>query len=82
MNKDTLAPPIKQKARFKIKDAKCHLRPRIKETNKEPSKQNIQGKELYISNVSAQSVVSLLIFILFYFFLWKEVSFPAQMTVK
>uniref|UniRef100_A0A3P8U3K0 Signal peptide, CUB and EGF-like domain-containing protein 1 n=1 Tax=Amphiprion percula TaxID=161767 RepID=A0A3P8U3K0_AMPPE len=25
---DTLAPPIKQKARFKIKDAKCHLRPR------------------------------------------------------
>uniref|UniRef100_A0A665WXL8 Signal peptide, CUB and EGF-like domain-containing protein 1 n=1 Tax=Echeneis naucrates TaxID=173247 RepID=A0A665WXL8_ECHNA len=25
---DTLMPPIKQKARFKIKDAKCHLRPR------------------------------------------------------
>uniref|UniRef100_A0A8C4H607 Signal peptide, CUB and EGF-like domain-containing protein 1 n=1 Tax=Dicentrarchus labrax TaxID=13489 RepID=A0A8C4H607_DICLA len=25
---NTLAPPIKQKARFKIKDAKCHLRPR------------------------------------------------------
>uniref|UniRef100_A0A671VVD0 Signal peptide, CUB and EGF-like domain-containing protein 2 n=1 Tax=Sparus aurata TaxID=8175 RepID=A0A671VVD0_SPAAU len=25
---DMLAPPIKQKARFKIKDAKCHLRPR------------------------------------------------------
>ncbi|XP_061570846.1 signal peptide, CUB and EGF-like domain-containing protein 1 isoform X1 [Cololabis saira] len=40
---DTLAPPIKQKARFKIKDAKCHLRPRNKETNKETSKQNLQG---------------------------------------
>uniref|UniRef100_A0A3Q4AH10 Signal peptide, CUB and EGF-like domain-containing protein 1 n=1 Tax=Mola mola TaxID=94237 RepID=A0A3Q4AH10_MOLML len=28
MMTNTMAPPIKQKARFKIKDAKCHLRPR------------------------------------------------------
>lgn len=45
MNKDTLAPPIKQKARFKIKDAKCHLRPRNKEKHRE-SKQSLQGKAL------------------------------------
>ncbi|KAF1372639.1 hypothetical protein PFLUV_G00268000 [Perca fluviatilis] len=40
---DTLAPPIKQKARFKIKDAKCHLRPRNKEKHRDSSKQNLQG---------------------------------------
>ncbi|XP_006806585.2 signal peptide, CUB and EGF-like domain-containing protein 1 [Neolamprologus brichardi] len=40
---DTLAPPIKQKARFKIKDAKCHLKPRNKEKHRDVSKQNIQG---------------------------------------
>uniref|UniRef100_H2TE92 Signal peptide, CUB and EGF-like domain-containing protein 1 n=1 Tax=Takifugu rubripes TaxID=31033 RepID=H2TE92_TAKRU len=34
---DTLAPPIKQKAKFKIKDAKCHLRPRNKDRNKDSS---------------------------------------------
>uniref|UniRef100_A0A8C6P3F5 Signal peptide, CUB and EGF-like domain-containing protein 1 n=1 Tax=Nothobranchius furzeri TaxID=105023 RepID=A0A8C6P3F5_NOTFU len=28
VNTDPLAPPIKQKAKFKIKDAKCHLSPR------------------------------------------------------
>uniref|UniRef100_A0A3Q3BLT6 Signal peptide, CUB and EGF-like domain-containing protein 1 n=1 Tax=Haplochromis burtoni TaxID=8153 RepID=A0A3Q3BLT6_HAPBU len=32
---DTLAPPIKQKARFKIKDAKCHLKPRNKEKHRD-----------------------------------------------
>uniref|UniRef100_A0A672UJ82 Signal peptide, CUB domain and EGF like domain containing 1 n=1 Tax=Strigops habroptila TaxID=2489341 RepID=A0A672UJ82_STRHB len=35
----SLAPPIKQKARFKIKDAKCHLRPRSKEKTKDSGKQ-------------------------------------------
>ncbi|XP_060885703.1 signal peptide, CUB and EGF-like domain-containing protein 1 isoform X1 [Labrus mixtus] len=40
---DTLAPPIKQKARFKIKDAKCHLRPRNKEKHRDTSRQNMQG---------------------------------------
>ncbi|KAA8579913.1 hypothetical protein FQN60_005448 [Etheostoma spectabile] len=38
----TLAPPIKQKARFKIKDAKCHLKPRNKEKHRDSSKQNLQ----------------------------------------
>uniref|UniRef100_A0A8C0II13 Signal peptide, CUB domain and EGF like domain containing 1 n=1 Tax=Bubo bubo TaxID=30461 RepID=A0A8C0II13_BUBBB len=36
---DSLTPPIKQKARFKIKDAKCHLRPRSKEKTKDSGKQ-------------------------------------------
>lgn len=45
-SEDTLAPPIKQKARFKIKDAKCHLRPRNKEKHRDSSKQNLQGKRL------------------------------------
>ncbi|KAF0029532.1 hypothetical protein F2P81_018637 [Scophthalmus maximus] len=40
---DTLVPPIKQKARFKIKDAKCHLRPRNKEKHRDVSKQSLQG---------------------------------------
>ncbi|XP_059181518.1 signal peptide, CUB and EGF-like domain-containing protein 1 isoform X2 [Centropristis striata] len=40
---DTMAPPIKQKARFKIKDAKCHLRPRNKEKHRDSSRQNLQG---------------------------------------
>uniref|UniRef100_A0A8D3DIQ9 Signal peptide, CUB and EGF-like domain-containing protein 2 n=1 Tax=Scophthalmus maximus TaxID=52904 RepID=A0A8D3DIQ9_SCOMX len=40
--KDTLVPPIKQKARFKIKDAKCHLRPRNKEKHRDVSKQRGQ----------------------------------------
>uniref|UniRef100_A0A673JYW9 Signal peptide, CUB and EGF-like domain-containing protein 1 n=1 Tax=Sinocyclocheilus rhinocerous TaxID=307959 RepID=A0A673JYW9_9TELE len=35
----TLAQPVKQKARFKIKDAKCHLRPRNKEKHREMGKQ-------------------------------------------
>uniref|UniRef100_A0A8C6P410 Signal peptide, CUB and EGF-like domain-containing protein 1 n=1 Tax=Nothobranchius furzeri TaxID=105023 RepID=A0A8C6P410_NOTFU len=43
VNTDPLAPPIKQKAKFKIKDAKCHLSPRNKEKHKDLSKQNIQG---------------------------------------
>ncbi|XP_043394026.1 signal peptide, CUB and EGF-like domain-containing protein 1 isoform X8 [Chelonia mydas] len=38
---DSLAPPIKQKARFKIKDAKCHLRPRSKEKIKDIGKPTI-----------------------------------------
>ncbi|KAK6482756.1 signal peptide protein [Huso huso] len=40
---DTLVPPIKQKARFKIKDAKCHLRPRNKEKLKEASRPTLTG---------------------------------------
>lgn len=40
---DSLAPPIKQKARFKIKDAKCHLRPRSKEKTKDTGKQAVLG---------------------------------------
>lgn len=36
---DILAPPIKQKARFKIKDAKCHLRPRNRDRIKDVGKQ-------------------------------------------
>lgn len=40
---DTLA-PIKQKARFKIKDAKCHLRPRNKEKHRELLKHSLQGQ--------------------------------------
>ncbi|XP_072915247.1 signal peptide, CUB and EGF-like domain-containing protein 1 isoform X3 [Hemitrygon akajei] len=40
---DPLAPPIKQRARFKIKDAKCHLRPRIKERIKDSLKQSMSG---------------------------------------
>uniref|UniRef100_A0AAY4DM34 Signal peptide, CUB and EGF-like domain-containing protein 2 n=1 Tax=Denticeps clupeoides TaxID=299321 RepID=A0AAY4DM34_9TELE len=35
---DTLSPPIKQKARFKIKDAKCHLKPRNQEKHRDSSK--------------------------------------------
>uniref|UniRef100_A0A672NXV3 Signal peptide, CUB and EGF-like domain-containing protein 1 n=1 Tax=Sinocyclocheilus grahami TaxID=75366 RepID=A0A672NXV3_SINGR len=38
----TLAQPVKQKARFKIKDAKCHLRPRNKEKHKDMGKQGLQ----------------------------------------
>uniref|UniRef100_A0A671T2H0 Signal peptide, CUB and EGF-like domain-containing protein 2 n=1 Tax=Sinocyclocheilus anshuiensis TaxID=1608454 RepID=A0A671T2H0_9TELE len=37
---ETLAQPVKQKARFKIKDAKCHLRPRNKEKHREMGKQD------------------------------------------
>ncbi|XP_041443794.1 signal peptide, CUB and EGF-like domain-containing protein 1 isoform X2 [Xenopus laevis] len=37
---DALAPPITQKARFKIKDAKCHLRPRSKEKIRESGRQS------------------------------------------
>uniref|UniRef100_A0AAZ3P5F4 Signal peptide, CUB and EGF-like domain-containing protein 1 n=1 Tax=Oncorhynchus tshawytscha TaxID=74940 RepID=A0AAZ3P5F4_ONCTS len=42
----TLPPPIKQKARFKVKDAKCHLRPRNKEKHRETSKPSLQGGPL------------------------------------
>uniref|UniRef100_A0A671SDK1 Signal peptide, CUB and EGF-like domain-containing protein 2 n=1 Tax=Sinocyclocheilus anshuiensis TaxID=1608454 RepID=A0A671SDK1_9TELE len=35
-----LAQPVKQKARFKIKDAKCHLRPRNKEKHRDMGKQD------------------------------------------
>lgn len=41
---DSLAPPVKQKARFKIKDAKCHLRPRSKEKTKDSGKQAVSGR--------------------------------------
>lgn len=43
LNTDALAPPIKQKARFKIKDATCHLRPRNKEKHREATRQSQQG---------------------------------------
>ncbi|XP_069048989.1 signal peptide, CUB and EGF-like domain-containing protein 1 isoform X2 [Lepisosteus oculatus] len=43
---DILAPPIKQKARFKIKDAKCHLKPRNKEKFRDAAKQSMQGSQL------------------------------------
>uniref|UniRef100_A0A8C7FQR1 Signal peptide, CUB and EGF-like domain-containing protein 2 n=1 Tax=Oncorhynchus kisutch TaxID=8019 RepID=A0A8C7FQR1_ONCKI len=46
VNEDTLPPPIKQKARFKVKDAKCHLRPRNKEKHRETSKPSLQGGPL------------------------------------
>ncbi|XP_049740559.1 signal peptide, CUB and EGF-like domain-containing protein 1 isoform X2 [Elephas maximus indicus] len=36
---DAPVPPIKQKARFKIRDAKCHLRPRSRERAKEAPRQ-------------------------------------------
>ncbi|XP_074128015.1 signal peptide, CUB and EGF-like domain-containing protein 1 isoform X5 [Sminthopsis crassicaudata] len=36
---DPLIPPVKQKARFKIRDAKCHLRRRSKDKVKEVGKQ-------------------------------------------
>ncbi|PIO04952.1 hypothetical protein AB205_0087820, partial [Aquarana catesbeiana] len=36
---DSVGPPITQKARFKIKDAKCHMRPRSKDKMKESTKQ-------------------------------------------
>uniref|UniRef100_A0A7N4NW17 Signal peptide, CUB and EGF-like domain-containing protein 2 n=1 Tax=Sarcophilus harrisii TaxID=9305 RepID=A0A7N4NW17_SARHA len=36
---DPLVPPVKQKARFKIRDAKCHLRRRSKDKVKEVGKQ-------------------------------------------
>lgn len=43
LNADSMAPPVKQKARFKIKDAKCHLRPRNKEKQREASRPSLQG---------------------------------------
>uniref|UniRef100_A0A8C1LXL1 Signal peptide, CUB and EGF-like domain-containing protein 2 n=1 Tax=Cyprinus carpio TaxID=7962 RepID=A0A8C1LXL1_CYPCA len=39
---EMLAQPVKQKARFKIKDAKCHLRPRNKEKHRDMGKQGLQ----------------------------------------
>ncbi|XP_037551693.1 signal peptide, CUB and EGF-like domain-containing protein 1 [Nematolebias whitei] len=42
---DSLAPPIKQKAKFKIKDAKCHLSPRNKEKQRDSSRPNIHGDQ-------------------------------------
>lgn len=39
-------PPIKQKARFKIKDAKCHLKPRNKEKHRDATRQTLQGEAL------------------------------------
>ncbi|KAG8517929.1 Signal peptide, CUB and EGF-like domain-containing protein 1 [Galemys pyrenaicus] len=35
------AAPIRQKARFKVRDAKCHLRPRSREPAKETSRQQL-----------------------------------------
>lgn len=43
---EMLAQPVKQKARFKIKDAKCHLRPRNKEKPRDMGKQGLQGEKL------------------------------------
>lgn len=38
------ATPIRQKARFKIRDAKCHLRPRSREPAKEAPRQLLLGE--------------------------------------
>ncbi|XP_056373359.1 signal peptide, CUB and EGF-like domain-containing protein 1 isoform X1 [Hyla sarda] len=38
---DPIGAPITQKARFKIKDAKCHLRPRSKDKSKDSGKQSM-----------------------------------------
>lgn len=67
MRKDILAPPIKHKARFKIKDAKCHFRPRNKEKARDSSRQSVPGKALpkvyivYIYIISAGSLTPLLL---------------------
>ncbi|KAK3544148.1 hypothetical protein QTP86_002965 [Hemibagrus guttatus] len=42
---EALAQPVKQKARFKIKDAKCHPRPRNKEKHRDGAKQSLQGAQ-------------------------------------
>lgn len=41
---ETVAAPIKQKASFKIKDAKCHLHPRAKGKQDEAGKAGAQGE--------------------------------------
>ncbi|XP_069824099.1 signal peptide, CUB and EGF-like domain-containing protein 1 isoform X1 [Dendropsophus ebraccatus] len=38
---DPIGAPITQKARFKIKDAKCHLRPRSKDKTRDSAKQSM-----------------------------------------
>ncbi|TRY97717.1 hypothetical protein DNTS_006367 [Danionella cerebrum] len=40
---EVLAQPVKQNARFKIKVAKCHLRPRNKEKHRDAGKQGLQA---------------------------------------
>ncbi|XP_022527542.1 signal peptide, CUB and EGF-like domain-containing protein 1 isoform X2 [Astyanax mexicanus] len=40
---ETLAQPVKQKARIKIRDAKCHLKPHSKEKYRDVAKQSLQG---------------------------------------
>ncbi|XP_075867325.1 signal peptide, CUB and EGF-like domain-containing protein 1 isoform X1 [Nelusetta ayraudi] len=56
---DALAPPIKQKARFKIKDAKCLLRPRNKEKHREATRQNQQGGQFPCTNDCQVTFVNL-----------------------
>lgn len=41
---ETVAAPVKQKASFKIKDAKCHLHPRTKGKQEEAGKAGAQGE--------------------------------------
>lgn len=41
---ETVAAPVKQKASFKIKDAKCHLHPRAKGKQEEAGKAGAQGE--------------------------------------
>lgn len=41
---ETVTAPIKQKASFKIKDAKCHLHPRAKGKQDEAGKVGVQGE--------------------------------------
>lgn len=41
---ETVTAPIKQKASFKIKDAKCHLHPRAKGKQDEGGKAGAQGE--------------------------------------
>lgn len=41
---ETVAAPVKQKASFKIKDAKCHLHPRTKGKQEEAGRAGTQGE--------------------------------------
>lgn len=51
---EMLAQPVKQKTRFKIKDAKCHLRPRNKEKPRDTGKQSLQGETMFPTAMFSQ----------------------------
>ena len=46
---ETLAPPVKQTASFKIKDAKCHLHPKLTGRAEDRGRALGPGKELAVS---------------------------------